>query len=599
MGFPIQKNDDVSILRRIITRNDIMDNFEEYQKAIAFYRWYPDLFVDLLVEASGPECTFKLYAYQRLMLRAMARYSEVNLTFSRGTSKSFTNVLFQVIKCILWPGTKGTVCAATKDQSSEILGAKLGEVLEMIPVLNFEIKKQTAKDGQIKVLFKNGSWLRNIATKGSTRGQRSTIVTTEEIIICNADNLQAVVRPLLAIPRRAANGEVDTNEATRRQEVILTTAGYKGSYAYQRLMANLIRMVTEPGKAIVLGGSYRVPIIGGLQDMEYIRTQMTDSNYNPSHFQREYMSNWSSGSETAFFPGDTFDKLRVLQEPEFEQQKNLPNGVEYIFGLDVGRLGDNSELTIIKRTPQKGSPSMKSIVNIFTYEKMSFPEQAFHIKKMYYKYKPVKCVIDGAGLGVGLIDELIISQIDPETGGQLAPWQIANDEKGEYTKYKSPDGIKDFLWIYKANPTFNTLMYGNLQTQLLTGKLRFLQEERLAKSHIETSRAQRFKEMTEEDRALYLLPFFQTSFLKAQMMNLESKNDGANIIMKQANAMVNKDKVSSLGYGLLYIKQEMDDKELYRQATTIDAMLRLGAAQTKKSTRLTFNNNRDYSRRKK
>lgn len=599
MGFPIQKNDDVSILRRIITKNDILDNFEEYQRALAFYRWYPDKFVDLLVEASGEECTFKLYAYQRVMLRAMARYPEVNLTFSRGTSKSFTNVLFQVIKCILWPGTKGTVCAATKDQSSEILGAKLAEVLEMIPVLNFEIKKQTAKDGQIKVLFKNTSWLRNIATKGSTRGQRSTIVTTEEIIICNADNLQAVVRPLLAIPRRAANGEVNTEEVTRRQEVILTTAGYKGSYAYQRLMANLIRMVTEPGKAMVLGGSYRVPIIGGLQDMEYIRTQMTDSNYNPSHFQREYMSNWSSGSESAFFPADTFDRLRALQEPEFERIENLGAGVEYIFALDVGRLGDNSELTIIKRLPQKGAPSMKHIVNIYTYEKMSFPEQAVQIKKLYYKYKPFKCVIDGAGLGVGLIDELIISQLDVETGKYLAPWQVANDEKGDYSKYKSSDGLKDFLWIYKANPTFNTLMYGNLQTQLLTGKLRFLQEERLAKSRTDVSRAKKFKEMTDEDRDLYLLPFYQTSFLKTQMMNLESKNEGANIIMKQANGLINKDKVSSLGYGLLYIKQELDDKELYRQNTTIDAMLRLGAAQSKKSSRITFNNSREYSRKKK
>ena len=599
MPFPTQKTSDISALRRIITKADIMKNFESYQTAIAFYRWYPDLFVDLLVEASGPDCTFKLYAYQRLMLRAMARYPEVNLTFSRGTSKSFTNVLFQIIKCILWPNTKGTVCAATKEQAAEILGAKLAEVLDLIPVLRFEIAKQTSKDGQIKVLFKNGSWLRNIATKGSTRGQRSTALTTEEIIIVDPDNLEAIVRPLLAIPRRAANGEVNLNEHTRRQEIILTTAGYKGSHAYHRLIANLVRMVSEPGKAIVLGGSYRIPIIGGLQDMEYIRTQMVGSDFNPSHFQREYMSNWSSGSETAFYPADTFDRLRALQEPEFARLENLGAGVEYIFAIDVGRLGDNTELTVIKRLPQKGAPSMKHMVNIYTYEGMSFPEQAVRIKKLYYKYKPQKAVIDGAGLGVGLIDELVISQLDVETGQYLAPWQVANDEKGEYTRFKSSDGIKDFLWIYKANAVFNTLMYGNLQTQLLTGKLRFLQEERLARSRVDTSRAKRFQEMTDDDRQNYLLPFYQTSFLKTQMMNLESTNDGSNIIMKQANGKIKKDKVSSLGYGLLYIKQELDDKELYRQTSTIDAMLRVGAGVKKQSTRITFNNSRNYSRGKK
>jgi len=44
----------------------------------------------------------------------MARYTDVNLTFSRGTSKSFMNVLWQMIKCILYPGTKSAIAASTK-----------------------------------------------------------------------------------------------------------------------------------------------------------------------------------------------------------------------------------------------------------------------------------------------------------------------------------------------------------------------------------------------------------------------------------------------------------------------------------------------------
>ena len=38
----------------------------ELRKAIAFYRKYPDIFVD---DIKGPDCIFKFYTYQRVFLR--------------------------------------------------------------------------------------------------------------------------------------------------------------------------------------------------------------------------------------------------------------------------------------------------------------------------------------------------------------------------------------------------------------------------------------------------------------------------------------------------------------------------------------------------
>jgi hypothetical protein len=319
-------------------------------------------------------------------------------------------VLWQIIKCILYPGTKSAICASTKGQSAKILDQKINEILAMIPALRFELKKNPTKvKDDITILFKNGSWIMNVASKGSTRGDRQNTLTTEEIIECDADNMEAVVRPLLAISRLAGNGERDPDERIKRQEIIITTAGIRDTYSHARLMRNLIRMVTEPGKAIVLGGSYRIPILAGLQDMDWIREMKLSGTFNPASFPREFLSKWSSGSDKAFFPADSFDRLRSIQEPVFEREENLGHGVEYFFGLDVGRLSDTSEITIVKRIPQIGSASMKHLVNVVTFEKMSFPEQAVKIKQLYNKYKPQVVVIDGAGVGAGLIDELVIS----------------------------------------------------------------------------------------------------------------------------------------------------------------------------------------------
>ena len=262
---------------------------------------------------------------------------------------------------------------------------------------------------------------------------------------------------------------------------------------------------------------------------------------------------------------------------------------------------DTSELIVTKRVPQVGAPSMKFIVNIKTFEDMAFPEQAVYIKKEYNKYKPAAVTIDGTGVGAGLLDELVVSQIDPENGAYLPPWGVMNDVDGKYARFKSADMIPNLLYIIKATATLNTQMYSNLQTQLLTNKLRFLIDEAQAKSHLDASRAKRFKEMSADDKADYMMPFYQTSILKTQMLNLESQNDGINLIMKRINSKIKKDKVSALGYGLWFIKTELDDKEAMRQSMTLDQMMKLTASATSQKSgnslagRLTFRGNHQYS----
>ena len=70
--------------------------------------------------------------------------------------------------------------------------------------------------------------------------------------------------------------------------------------------------------------------------------------------------------------------------------------------------------------------------------------------------------------------------------------------------------------------------------------------------------------MKPEERAEYLKPFTLTSILREEMLNLREENEGVNIILKQANKSVSKDKFSALEYGLYYIKQEEDNKRRRR-----------------------------------
>jgi hypothetical protein len=88
----------------------------------------------------------------------------------------------------------------------------------------------------------------------------------------------------------------------------------------------------------------------------------------------------------------------------------------------------------------------------------------------------------------------------------------------------------DAIYIIKANAPINTEAHVNARTQLSSGKVKFLIDERLAKNKLLATKVG--QNMSPEERANYLKPFTLTSILKEEMMNLREENEGVNIILK-------------------------------------------------------------------
>lgn len=190
-------------------------------------------------------------------------------------------------------------------------------------------------------------------------------------------------------------------------------------------------------------------------------------------------------------------------------------------------------------------------------------DQAIWLKKLYYKYHAKRLVIDGNGVGQDIVDWLVKAQIDPVTGDVLPDFGVyggtKEDEPQRYKQYKTDDTELDALYIVKAHAPENTECYVYLQSQLQSQKLRFLVDEKTAR--LKLLNTQKGQKMTPEERRVYLEPFTRTSMLRDEIINLRETNDGINIILKQANRGIPKDKFSSLIYGLYYIKQEEDRRK--------------------------------------
>lgn len=162
-------------------------------------------------------------------------------------------------------------------------------------------------------------------------------------------------------------------------------------------------------------------------------------------------------------------------------------------------------------------------------------------------------------VGIGLMDYMVKSQVDPKTGETLPPFGIDNlSEYPEYKKYKTFDTVQDAIFIIKANAPINTEAHTYVQTQMSCGRIKFLIDETTAKMKLmETKMGQ---SMTPEKRAEYLMPFTLTTSLREQLLNLIEDNEGINIILKQSSKGTPKDKFSAFEYGLYYIKKQEERK---------------------------------------
>ena len=213
---------------------------------------------------------------------------------------------------------------------------------------------------------------------------------------------------------------------------------------------------------------------------------------------------------------------------------------------------------------------MKTLVNLYTWDEEHFEAQAINIKRLYYKYKCRTAVIDANGLGIGLVDFMVKDQIDPETGELLPNFGVENDEEGFYKKFKTADTETDAMYLIKANAPINTEAHTYVQTQLSSGKIKFLIDENQAKVKLMSTKLG--QNMDNDKRAEYLKPFTLTTILREQMLNLVEENEGVNIILKQASRSIKKDKFSAFEYGLYYIKQDEDRKKKRKKRNIADMM---------------------------
>lgn len=523
-------------------------NAENWEYFCSFSRWYPDIFLDLI---KPPKGGLNLHLDQRIYLRAILRFVSFYGTFPRGYGKTFDEVLASELACVFFPEILISLSAQTKENAADLLKEKHNEIMRFYPLLRNEIRKENFAKGDALIIYKNGARLDNLANSQTSKGQRRRRMNMEESALINNETFLDALLPIVEVPRVCVGKySIVDPEELNQQINFFTTAGFKGSDEYQRSVDMVKEMVNLNGK-MVLGSSFWLPCWYGRgstksQIFQKKREMTTIS------FAQNYESKWVGASSGALVNINKLMACRSLPTPTLsakDDKRDKDKGEEeFYLGVDVARSqntnNNQSFISVIKVNRSKDKSRIISfdlcnlinIPNIF-----NFSAQACVVKKYKKIYKAKAVVVDGNGLGAGLIDELCKESFDQITKESLGCWDTINDTN----EPEVPDIAEKVLYNLKAQ-TAQSKIITNFIDIVDSGKLRILEKRHQSD----------FTEEENEDFDNCVAPYLQTDAFFEEVANLKLKhlNNGGITIEKVVNKL-DKDRVSATIYVLWYINE--------------------------------------------
>lgn len=527
-----------------------------YYQFISWARWYPDLFAEIF---KGKNSNRQLHFDQRVFMRCDLRFMSMYGTFSRGYSKTYTEVLDDFIAGILFPGISMSVTAQTRENSAALLKDKFEDIMTDFPLMENEILKYRFSQNDAYIELKNSSKITNLANTQQSKGRRRNRIKIEESALLNNTLFEDALEPIVEIGRTTAGSLAIVDPEEMNQQIhFFTTSGYRGSDEYNRSVRMVNGMRSCSGD-IVLGSGWMLPCYYGRGSTKS-QILKKKRRSNPIFFAQNYEQKWVGCSDGALVDINKLMATRVLERPILEIENESD---EFYIGVDVARSentnNNQSAIVVVKvvRNPNTKRITELQIVNVLGISnKMNFTDQACLIKKYKNAYKAKMVICDGNGLGSGIIDELLKPSYNSLTGEYLGCYDTVNTDNKPQA-----ENAEKCLYDMKAQGS-QTKIISHFINAVDSGMLKMLVRKQ----------EQDFTEKEREFMDRNVMPFLNTELLFMEISNLKLKLlSGNNLTVEKVVRKIDKDKFSALSYCLYYIlehttKETPQEKYNFSQA---------------------------------
>lgn len=505
----------------------------------------PDLFLDLIKPETGG---INLHSDQRIYLRCIMRFVSIYGVFPRGWSKTYNEYLAMFLVGIFFPGIDLAMTAQTKENAAELIKDKHNEIMKHFPMLENELDgKAKFSKGDAEVKIKSDSKIDNLANAQTSKGQRRKRINIEESALLNDVLFQDALKPIVEVPRYTVGklGVVDPQELNQ-QINFFTTSGFRGSDEFRRSLQMYEGMVNLSGE-MVLGSSWYLACWYG-RGSSKSQILKKKKEMSPTAFAQNYESKWVGCADSALVNINKLMNCRSLTTTQIEAKKDE----EFYLGVDVARSQNtnNNQSSVVvakvKRNKDKTKIVSVDIVNIINIPNiMNFTAQACIIKKIKKRYNAQAVVIDGNGLGAGLIDECLKESFDPITNESLGCWDTINDDNVP----EIPEEAEKILYNLKAQ---------SVQSKVVTNFIDMVDSEKLRL--LVGKQLNEFTIAEQDNFDECVAPFIQTDCLFEEVANLKLKQlPSGGVTIEKVVKKLDKDRVSALIYVLWYINEFCKD----------------------------------------
>lgn len=576
-----QKKTDIYKQRRNLNKN--MENATKSEKLMngigiwtSFYRLFPHMFVK---EYLG----ITLKPFQKILIYFMMHFNYFMYIASRGQGKSFLTAIFCCVRSILFPESKIILSAGNIKQSIEII-EKIEDLRGNSPNLAREIEDLKTNPQNAGIKFRNGSWIKVVASNQGGRSKRANIIVVDEFRMVDKSIIDGVLRKFMTAPRQPKYLEKPEYKhlQERNKELYLSSAWYKHHWSWDKVNS-FFNAMTDGKSYFVCSLPYQLAIKEGLLMREQVEDEMSESDFNEISWLMEMEGMFFGESEKAFFKFADLEKNRVLPKPiypksfysllknkEFKYLDKENNEIRLI-SCDISGMSsaknnnDASVFTIIRLIPNKTKTSYdKYICYIESLEGGHSQIQALKIRRLYEEFDCDYIVLDTQSFGLSIYDNLATNLYDKEYDKEYEALSCINDD--EMAKRCFVDNAPKTIFSIKADAKLNNDMHIYVRDDFKRGKLRLLVNENESKEYLHNLKG--YSELPLEVQADFQMPYIQTSFLINEMINLERVDTDNNLIKLKEPSTKRKDRYSSLGYAVWVSKQLEKKLRPMRQSST-------------------------------
>lgn len=536
-------------------------DYEEWTKFISYYRYYIDEFAcDIL--------GLRLYPFQRIILRGMARYQNSMFIACRGLGKSYLTAVFFICMGILYPGIKLGIASGMGQQARNVIIQKIkGELAKSENIareIQFPIK--TGSDDCV-VTLKNGSEIRAITLaqdKGgdSARSWRFNIILGDEARLIKDDIIEEILIPMTKTKRQYA---IYHNKPEKGKMIFLSSAHLKISPLYKRFMYHYKKMSEGSKDYFVACLPYQVGVQAGIFEEEDILKEKDKPTMTMDKFLYEYCGQFVGSNGDSYYPYDLTNPCRILENCELEQPSKSKS--EYIIVHDVAvskaNNSDNACTHVIKLKPKSDGTYYKELVYTKTHNGLSLPKQMEYLRHLYHLKFPntIKIVVDMRGNG------------EPLPSLFYSAWEYKNPTTGKITEYPPLvlDDDDEGMYIQNAVPILRGITATNVSNNKMYTYMKTCFENSTLKLLIESTDVdEKFKnkEINTEEYQSYM----QTDLLISELSNIkQDMTKQGNVVYERIVEKQKRDRATSLAYGLSIVQEkEIENKKNNRKHSNFD-----------------------------